>query len=100
MNKFSSSCSEIEKVNYHFDSKKLLGMVKTGLEKFGQIIVFSSADEAGDVVAGQRTRARVQVIQQQAERVRIELDDGEFRLSQLGTVDLLDVGADAQSRHG
>jgi len=50
--------------------------------------------------AGQRTGARVQVVEQDPERVRVELDDVELRLGQLGAIDLLGVGADGEAWHG
>ena len=62
--------------------------------------MFSGADQTGYVVASERTRARVQVIEQQAERLGVEFDDGELGLGQFGTIDFLDVGADAEPRHG
>jgi len=74
--------------------------MEAGLQELGQVVVFSSADEARYVVAGERAGTRVQVIQQQPERFPIELDDGEFGLGQFGTIHFLNVGADAQSRHG
>lgn len=50
--------------------------------------------------AGQRTGARVQVVEQNSECVRIEFDDVELRLGQFGAIDLLGVGADGEAWHG
>ena len=37
------------------------------------------ADQTRDVAAGQRARARLQVVEQDIERLRVELDDVELR---------------------
>ena len=75
-------------------------MVEAGLQQFRQVVVFSGADEARDVVAGQRTRARVQVVEQQTECFRVEFDNGKLGLGQFGTIHFLDIGAHAQARNG
>jgi hypothetical protein len=58
----------------NFYPKELLGVVKAGLQQLGQVVVLGSADEAGDGGARERAAARVQVVQQDAERLRVELD--------------------------
>ena len=74
--------------------------METSLQQLGQVVVFSSTDETWDVVTGERARARVQVIQQQPERIRVELYDREFGLGQFRTVHFLNVSADTEPRHG
>lgn len=73
-------------------------MVEAGLQQLGQVVVLGGADQARYGQAGERTAAGVQVVEQDAERVRVELDDGELGLGELGAVDLLGVRADGEAR--
>jgi hypothetical protein len=75
-------------------------MMEAVLQQFRQVVVFSGADQAGDVVAGQQTRARVQVVDQQPECSRVKFDNGQPGLGQFGTIHSLDMGAHAQARNG
>ncbi len=84
----------------HFDAQELLGVMETGLEQFGQVVVLSGANEAGNVVARKWTRAGMEVVEQQPKGLGVKLDDGEFGLGQLGSVHFLDVGANAESWNG
>lgn len=59
---------------YNFYSQKLLGVVEAGLQQLGQVVVLGGADEARDVGAGQGTRPCVQVVEQGAEGVGVELN--------------------------
>ena len=55
------------------DPKVLLGVVEACLHEFRQIIVLGSADKARDVGAGQGAGAGVQVVEQDAQGVCLEL---------------------------
>lgn len=79
-------------------AEALFRMVEAGLQQLGQIVVLGGADQARYGQAGERTAAGVQVVEQDAERVRVELDDGELGLGELGAVDLLGVRADGEAR--
>ena len=74
-------------------------MMKAGLQKLRQIVVLGGANQTWDVAAGQWTRSRVKVVEQQAERFRVEFNDGELALCQLAAIHLLYVGANAQPRN-
>ena len=75
---------------------ELFGVVETGLDQVGQIVVLGGADEAGNGETGERAAAGVEVVQQHLERLVVELNDMELRLQQLVPVHLLGVGADTQ----
>ena len=53
-------------------------MVKAGLQQLRQVVVLGRADQPGDVEAGERAGAGVEVAEQNAERLAIELDDREL----------------------
>lgn len=53
-------------------------MVEAGLQQLGQVVVLRGADQPRDVGAGERAGARVQVVQQKPEGLRVELDDVEL----------------------
>lgn len=59
---------------HHRKSKVLFGMMEAGLHQFGQVVVLGGADEAGDGLAAERTGTTVQVVNEQLERVAVELD--------------------------
>jgi len=84
---------------HHLRPDELLRVVKASLQKLGQVIVLGGADKPGDGQAGERTGPRVQVGQQEAKRLAVELDDGELRLGQARRVHLLAVRAEAQFGH-
>lgn len=105
---------------HHVDAQELLRVVEARLQQLGQVVMLGSANKTcGKVNIDQRdalrqnvgvftwdrdacqwTAAGVQIVQQNAERVRIELDDAEFGLRQLCSVHLLRIGADRQPRNG
>ena len=64
---------------HHADPDELLGVVEAGLQQLGQIVVLCGADESGDGEAVDGARAGVQVGQQHAERVAVELDHVELK---------------------
>ena len=104
---------------YHADPDELLGVVEARLQQLREVVVLGGADESGDGEAVEGARARVQVRQQDAERLAVELDHAELQtsgvsggtctrmslsltnlcLSQLDPVHLLGVGAHAQPGH-
>jgi hypothetical protein len=59
---------------YHADPDELLCMVEASLQQLGEVVVLGRADEAGDVDARERTRTRVEVGQQDAKRIPVELN--------------------------
>lgn len=67
---------------HDLDAQELLRVVEAGLQQLRQVVVLGCADQARDTAARQRTRARVQIIQQDAERLRIEFYDVELKCMQ------------------
>ena len=63
---------------HHADPDELLGVVEAGLQQFREVVVLCRADESGDGEAVERARAGVQVRQQHAEGVTVELDHVEL----------------------
>ena len=63
---------------HHFYPQELLGVVEARLQQLRQVVVLGGADEARDVGAGQGAGAGVQVVEQQPERLGVELDDVEL----------------------
>lgn len=55
-------------------------MVEASLQQFRQVVVLRGADEAGYRGTGQRTAARVQIVQQYAECFWIEFYYGELKI--------------------
>ena len=66
------------RLTHHADPDELLGVVEAGLQQFREVVVLGGADESGDGEAVEGARAGVQVRQQHAERVPVELDDVEL----------------------
>lgn len=56
----------------------LFGVMETRLQQLRQIVMFRGAYQPRHVGTRNRTRARVQVIQQYSKRVRVEFNDGEL----------------------
>ena len=75
---------------------ELLGVMKAGLDEVWEIVMLSSADETRDGEAGERTAAGVEIVQQDLEGVRLELNDVELGLEQFVPVNLLGVSADTE----
>ena len=73
----------VEHLAADVDADELLGVVEAGLQQLGQVVVLRRADEAGDGDAGERARARVEVGQEDAERVPVELDYRELKQQQV-----------------
>ena len=67
---FGKSCTS----THHVHPEELFGVVEAGLQQLGQVVVLGGADEAGHAAASERTRALVQVVQQNSERLRLKLD--------------------------
>ena len=70
--------------------------MKAGLDEVWEVVVLRGADEAGDGEAGERTAAGVEIVQQDLEGVRLELNDVELGLEQFVPVNLLGVSADTE----
>ena len=66
---------------YHADPDELLGVVEARLQQLREVVVLGGADESGDGEAVEGARARVQVRQQDAERLAVELDHAELQTS-------------------
>lgn len=72
----------LQRAQHHahdLDPQELLRVVETRLQKLRQVVVLRRADQTRNVAAGQRAGARLQVVEQNLERLRVELDDVELR---------------------
>ena len=72
------------RLTHHADPDELLGVVEAGLQQFREVVVLGGADESGDGEAVERARPRVQVRQQHAERLAVELDHAELQAKKEG----------------
>lgn len=60
--------------SYHFYPKELFGMMEASLQEFRQVVMLGGTYEAWYRSTRQRTTARVQVVQEDSKRIRVELD--------------------------